>query len=54
MSKFHFILVCPNCSKVSEHVSDKRVPSPKVNCGECLMDRVEVVEFKVVKVEELS
>lgn len=52
--KFKFTLVCPACGKISEHVGDKRVPSPAVNCGDCLMDRVEVVEFKVVKVEDVA
>lgn len=50
--KYRFHLVCPRCNKTSETVSDKRVPSPKVNCGDCLFDDTEIVEFKVVKVAE--
>lgn len=52
VKRFRFALVCPECGKDSECVSDKRVPSPRVNCGSCLMARVEVVEMKVVNVLE--
>jgi hypothetical protein len=51
--KYKFDLICPRCMKTSEHVSDKRMPSPAVNCGDCLMSDVEIVEFKVVKVTEI-
>lgn len=50
--KYHFDLVCPRCGKSSEHVSTQRMPSPHVNCGDCLMSDVEmkVVNVKVVNV----
>lgn len=51
--RFHFNLVCPRCGKVSETTAEFRAPSPHVNCGDCLMDDVEVVEFKVVRVTEI-
>jgi hypothetical protein len=47
-TKYHFHLVCPRCGKTSEHVSDQRIPSSKVNCGDCLMEAVEIVQMKVV------
>ena len=51
---YRFHLVCPKCSKTTEHVQSRRVPQPALSCGDCLMDHIEVVEFKVVKVEEAS
>ncbi len=51
---YRFDLVCPGCGKQSETTADHRIPQPRVNCGDCLMDRVEVVEFKVVKVTEVG
>ena len=47
-------LVCPHCGKTSQTTQiglDK--PPPKVNCGDCLMEHTEVVEFKITKVEVL-
>lgn len=43
---YHFNLVCPRCNNTSEH------SSPHVNCGDCLMNDVEIVEMKVVSVKE--
>ena len=54
MTSYHFDLVCPECGKTSEHVADHRVPPPSLKCGDCLMDRIEVVEMKVVKVEVVA
>jgi len=48
--QYHFELICPRCGKVSETVTDSNQPLPHVNCGDCLMDAVEVVEFKIVRV----
>lgn len=53
MSIYRFDLICPGCGKASEAYLSHRIPGPHVNCGDCLMDRVSVVEFKVVKVEEV-
>lgn len=52
MSLFRFSLICPRCDKQSETTATASVPAPRVNCGDCLMDRCEVVEFKVVAVQE--
>lgn len=54
MTHYRFHLVCPKCNKVSETSQDHRVPEPHVSCGDCLMDHVEVVQLKVVKVTEES
>ena len=48
---YHFDLVCPKCGKESDTVSDHRVPPPRVNCGDCLVNDLDVVEMKVTKVE---
>jgi hypothetical protein len=50
-SRYRFHMVCPGCGKASETVKDDR-SNPRLSCGDCLMDRVEMVEMKVVKVEE--
>ena len=50
-TRYRFHLVCPGCGRDGETVADHRMP-PRVNCGDCLMERVEVVELKVVSVEE--
>lgn len=49
---YRFFLVCPKCNKQSEAVAEIRIPSPDLNCGDCLMDRVEVVRMKVIKMVE--
>lgn len=51
MRVYRFNLVCPACGQTSETVADRRVPPPRVNCGECLMERVDIVEYKVVRVD---
>jgi hypothetical protein len=50
--RYHFHLVCPRCGKLSATAANHRVPSPHVNCGDCLMDAIEIIEMKVVKIEE--
>lgn len=47
---YTFDMKCPRCNKWSEMVTQNREPPPHVNCGDCLMDDVEVVELKIVKV----
>ena len=49
MSSWTFDLVCPRCGKESQIATENNEPPPAVNCGDCLMDDVEVVEFKIVK-----
>lgn len=46
MAKYRFVAECPKCGKQSPIVSDLSEP-PKVNCGDCLMSDVDVVEMKV-------
>lgn len=43
-----FFLVCPECGKDSETISDGPA-RPVVNCGDCLMERLTIVEFDVVR-----
>ena len=45
-------VACPKCKKQSQIVG-YMIPPPKVNCGDCLMDRTEVVEMKIVAAEQL-
>lgn len=46
MSRYFYI--CPGCGKASELESEETKP-PVVNCGDCLMDRTEVVELKLYR-----
>jgi hypothetical protein len=48
---YHFELVCPRCNKQSETIADLLLPAPHVNCGDCLMNDVEIVEMKVVSIK---
>jgi hypothetical protein len=47
--KYWFALRCPVCGKDSETVGGA-VP-PIVNCGDCLMERVEIVAMEVIGAE---
>lgn len=51
---YKFFLVCPRCDKESETVQDSYIPAPVVHCGDCLMDRTEVVRMKVVVAEQIA
>jgi ribosomal protein S27AE len=53
MTRYLFDLVCPYCGKGAVTTDDKRVPPPRVQCGDCLMERTEIVEMKAVRVKEL-
>jgi transcription elongation factor Elf1 len=48
---YRFDLVCPRCGKTSETTGTKKNPPPHVSCGDCLFDRVEVIEMKIVRVD---
>lgn len=50
---YHFELLCPCCGKRSETTAPTRIPGPHVKCGDCLLERVEIVEFKVLSVTEV-
>lgn len=43
-----YTLKCPVCKKVANHQLAERT---QVKCGDCLMDRCEVVTMEVVKRE---
>lgn len=47
--KYRFELTCPKCGKRTHAIVDKVFPPPKLSCGDCLMDRVEVVDLKIVR-----
>lgn len=49
---YYFYVVCPKCNKESVVWTEQRTPEPTVSCGDCLMDHVEMVQMKVVKVRE--
>lgn len=49
-----FNLECPRCGKASSQIVGQYDEAPRVNCGDCLMDDIEVVEFKIVSVEQLE
>jgi transcription elongation factor Elf1 len=49
--RYRWTLKCPRCGRDSETVTDATT-APHVNCGDCLMDEVEIVEFDVVSVKE--
>jgi hypothetical protein len=48
---YRFELVCPTCGKRTSLVAEEVFPQPRVSCGDCLMDRVEVVDLQIVKVK---
>lgn len=54
MTQYRFHLWCPRCGKISDTVANKIVPPPHVNCGDCLMEHVEIVEMKVAGYETMK
>jgi len=48
MPHYVYDLHCPRCGKDSTGFSDTNKP-PVFNCGDCLMDHVEVVELEITK-----
>jgi ribosomal protein S27AE len=48
MTKYVFKLVCPRCGKLSCIGAFDPEP-PRVNCGDCLMNDIEVVQLDVAK-----
>lgn len=53
MRYYVFDLQCPRCNKISmitlskEECNDAQF-DPRVNCGDCLMNDIEIVEFKII------
>jgi len=51
--RYIFKLECPRCKKKSETVTTDR-NEISFKCGDCLMNDIEVVEFKIVSLEILN
>ena len=49
-----FKLECPACGKKSETIKQRRKPTPRVHCGDCLMDRIDVVLMTIISDEEIE
>ena len=47
-----FLLYCPRCHKRSEIEQETPDPAPRVNCGDCLMNHVEIVQMRAVWVAD--
>jgi hypothetical protein len=43
------LYVCPVCGKVSDFASTEAVA--EINCGDCLIERLEIVRLRLVEVE---
>ena len=54
MTRYRFQLICPKCGKTSDTVQADHSPAPTVKCGDCLMDRVEVVGMQVISIEKVQ
>jgi Zn ribbon nucleic-acid-binding protein len=52
--RYRFELECPRCKRESELESNNKDAIPFVNCGDCLMNDIEVVEFKIVRVHVIG
>jgi hypothetical protein len=51
MTTYLYDLICPRCGRESMiHTESRDEAPPPVKCGECLMEHVEVVEMKIVRV----
>jgi ribosomal protein S27AE len=48
---YRFELTCPTCGKRTSIVAEQAFPYPRLSCGECLMDRTEVVDLQIVRVK---
>jgi hypothetical protein len=51
---YRFIMICPGCNRTAERIELRSSPPPTTACGDCLMDRTEVVHLKVVSFEEIG
>jgi len=50
--QYRFKAECPRCNSIErEVVADRIAPPPVVHCGDCLMDRTEVVRMTCTLVE---
>ena len=53
--KYNFELKCPRCNKdstmtLTKVAKDNVAEYPRVNCGDCLYNDIEVVELTIVRV----
>jgi hypothetical protein len=55
MEKARYLItyICPFCDKTTDYYADTK-EGHRLRCGDCLMDRTEIVELKVVEVKEVS
>lgn len=44
---------CPRCNKRAESFSQIIIPPPTLHCGDCLMDRTEVVRMRILSVDNV-
>lgn len=51
--KYRIHLICPRCDYESEAVAPL-IPKPRIRCGDCLMERIEIVEMKIVAAEQIE
>jgi DNA-directed RNA polymerase subunit RPC12/RpoP len=51
--RYRIHLICPRCDKESEIVASI-MAAPRVRCDDCLLERVEIVEMKIVAAEQLE
>jgi hypothetical protein len=54
MSLYRGLLQCPKCGKDGGLVTYPETKPPHVNCGDCLMNNVEIVELEIVSTWELT
>ena len=50
--QYRIQLFCPRCEKIAETVGYLIGP-PRMQCGDCLMNHVEIIEMKVLNAEQL-
>jgi hypothetical protein len=43
-----FLLECPRCKRTSSYGTSKHQETPHLNCGDCLLNDMEVVELKII------
>lgn len=50
--QYRIQLICPRCDKTHEHVG-YLLPAPRIHCGDCLMNHVEIVTMTITSAEQL-
>lgn len=54
MRRFRLDLACPYCNATSAVTVDWNNTKQRFRCGDCLMDRVEIVEMRVIDMTEVE